>query len=305
MYEEEDAVAPFHETPFDQPSPKKTRTPNVGRRERTVSTAFGAGMALAGLVQLLRGRPVAGLLLVGGGGLLAQRGTSGFCRVYNALGYRADDADESSHPFNRFVHAARAVTVQRPPEEVFGFWRDYDNLPRIMPNLDHVEDRGATSHWTAEAPGGRRVSWEAMTVEERPNECIAWRSLDDADFQHHGVVTFRPAPGGRGTEVHVAMSWRPPAGIVGALAAKLSVVAPEMQLDKALRRMKQLLEAGEIATGESTSARDSDRRERTGEGSEKPAGGRIAVRTRPGMASVDEFTDVAPPPGERFGEAAS
>ncbi len=149
------------------------------------------------------------------------------------------------------VPVERAITIHRSPEDVYGFWRDFANLPRFMGHLESVEETGdRRSHWTAKAPAGRSVSWDAEVVEDRPNEVIAWRSLDGADVDNAGTVRFTPAPGGRGTEVHVSLRYDPPAGGLGAAVAKLFGEEPARQVRDDLFRLKQVLETGEVVRSE-------------------------------------------------------
>ncbi len=149
------------------------------------------------------------------------------------------------------VRVERSITVMRPIEEVFAFWKDYANLPRFMRHLISVETLGERrTRWTATGPAGVRVTWDAETTVERENEWIAWRSLANADVHHHGSVHFRPAPGGRGSEVHVSLQYLPPAGRLGRGIAWLFGEEPSHQIKEDLRRLKQLLETGEIALAE-------------------------------------------------------
>jgi uncharacterized membrane protein len=140
-----------------------------------------------------------------------------------------------------------ATTVTKPPEEVYAFWRQFDRLPTFMAHLDDVRATdGARSHWKASAPFGRSVEWDAETTEDVPGQRIAWRSLDGADIPNSGQVRFLPAPGGRGTEVHVTLSYEMPGGALGKAAAKYFGEEPSQQLDDDLRRFKQVLETGEV-----------------------------------------------------------
>jgi uncharacterized membrane protein len=146
------------------------------------------------------------------------------------------------------MRVKRAVTINRPVEEVYAFWRDFENLPRFMYHLEMVENTGVNrSHWVAKAPAGKTVEWEAEVTDDRPNEAIAWRSIgSDDDVHNSGVVRFLPAPGGRGTEIHVELQYDPPAGKAGALVAKLFGEEPAEQTSDDLRRLKQVLETGEV-----------------------------------------------------------
>ena len=145
------------------------------------------------------------------------------------------------------MNVKRAVTIRRSREELYAFWRHFENLPRFMYHLEQVRVLGSgRSHWTAKAPAGTTVEWDAEIVEDRPNERIAWRSLPNADVANRGSVEFRPAPGNRGTEVHVEMHYDPPGGKLGALIAKLFGEEPGEQIADDLRRLKQVMEVGEV-----------------------------------------------------------
>jgi uncharacterized membrane protein len=157
----------------------------------------------------------------------------------------------SSTLTHRTIRVQKSITVSRPPEEVYRFWHDFQNLPRFMHHLVSVQVTGERRlHWVAKAPGGKTVEWDAEIIDDRPNERIAWRSLAGADVDNSGSVRFERAPGGRGTEVRVEMQYSPPGGVIGATIAKLFGEAPEQQVQEDLRRFKQVMEAGEIAISE-------------------------------------------------------
>jgi uncharacterized membrane protein len=143
-----------------------------------------------------------------------------------------------------------AITVNRSPQDVYGYWRRLENLPRFMPHLQSVVETGPqTSHWVVTALG-TTVEWDAEITEDVPGERIAWRAVENADVPNEGHVTFGAAPGGHGTEVRVSMSYEPPAGKIGAVFAKILGTDPGQRLRGDLRRLKQLLETGEIPTTE-------------------------------------------------------
>jgi uncharacterized membrane protein len=147
----------------------------------------------------------------------------------------------------RGIRVRRTVTVLQSPEQVYEFWRDFRNLPRFMEHLESVEIlEGRRSRWRAKAPVGSNVEWEAEIVEDRPNEMITWRSLPGSEVDNTGSVRFLPAPGGRGTEIRVELEYDPPGGRLGAKVAKLFGEAPEQQVASDLRRLKQVLETGEV-----------------------------------------------------------
>ncbi len=154
------------------------------------------------------------------------------------------------------VHVVKAITINRPPEEVYRFWRDFANLPRFMSHLEevHVVDE-RRSHWRAKAPAGMTVEWGAEVTEERPSEIISWRSLEGADVPNEGTVRFKPGPRGRGTEVHVEMRYKPPAGRLGATLAMLFGEEPSQQAQEDLRNLKRVLETGEIIRSDASLGR--------------------------------------------------
>ena len=152
---------------------------------------------------------------------------------------------------DRGVKVTRAVTIRRPADMLYAFWRNVENLPRIIKHpvtITRVSD--LASHWAVSGPGDRKVEWDAVIINEHPNELIAWRSREEAEIPNAGTVRFHPAPGDEGTEVTVNLEYDPPAGKLGALLAKLTGEEPAQQVSEALRRFKALMEAGEIPTTE-------------------------------------------------------
>ncbi|AGY58791.1 SRPBCC family protein [Gloeobacter kilaueensis] len=213
---------------------------NVGEGERWVSLGSGAVLTLYGLS---RGNFGGFLLALLGGGLI-YRGASGNCQLYRALGV-STASGASSQP----VTVQHAVTINKPVEKVYRFWRDFENLPRFMQHLESVKVYDQErSHWIAKAPAGGKVEWDAEIIDEQENERIAWRSIAPADIDNSGVVRFAPAPEGRGTTVSVELTYAPPAGKVGAALLKLTGEEPDNQVKEDLRLFKQVMEAGEIAT---------------------------------------------------------
>jgi uncharacterized membrane protein len=145
------------------------------------------------------------------------------------------------------IEVTEAITINRPREEVYALWHNFENFPRFMAHLESVQMLDERrSHWKATAPAGAAVEWDAETIEDRPNELIAWRSLSDSQVPNSGQVRFRDAPGNRGTEVIVELKYQPPGGKIGALVAKLFGEEPSQQIKGDLRRLKQVMEVGEI-----------------------------------------------------------
>ncbi|MDP9397180.1 MAG: SRPBCC family protein [Actinomycetota bacterium] len=146
-----------------------------------------------------------------------------------------------------------SITVNRPVGEVYACWRDIERLPQFMAHLESVRVTGdGRSRWEAKAPLRTKVAWDAEIVADRPDELLAWRSVGNAAVENSGTVRFAPAPGGRGTEVRVELHYAVPGGRVGATFAKLLGEEPERQTRDDLRRLKQVLETGEVVRSEAS-----------------------------------------------------
>jgi len=212
---------------------------NIGYNERMAGAIGGPLLALYGLT---RGTPT-GLVLAAVGGYLLYRSLTGRCSIYRGLGVT------TARGANEPLHAEKSLTINRPAEDLYRFWRDFTQLPRFMKHLEAVRvNSDGRSHWVARGPAGSRVEWDAEITADRPNELIAWRSLEGASVDNSGAVRFETAPGGRGTVVRVALDYRPPAGALGAAVAQLFGEAPQQQIEGDLRRFKNIMEAGEIPT---------------------------------------------------------
>ncbi len=188
----------------------------------------GAGLALFGTTR----KSLPGAALAAGGGYLVFRGVR-----------------DLRNPAHQDVEVEKSLTILKSPEELYSFWRDFENLPRFMRHLrqvQRIDDR--RSRWTTNAPLGMTVSWEAEITHETPNQFLAWRSLPGSQIENEGSISFAPAPPGRGTEVRVALRYSPPAGRVGHIFATVFGRDAEQQVLEDLRRFKQLMECGEIPT---------------------------------------------------------
>jgi len=192
---------------------------NVGSLERTVSVAAGSILALSGLAR--RSAPGAIVALIGGA--MLHRGITGHCYAYQAFDIDTANEDGSSQrsieeTYQRGVTIETAMLINRPAEQLYAFWRDFTNLPKIMSHLESVTmldgSTGRRSHWVAKAPMvvGGRVEWDAELTADEPNRRIAWQSVGTNTVDSAGEVRFEKAPGDRGTEVHVRMVYVPPAG---------------------------------------------------------------------------------------------
>ena len=142
----------------------------------------------------------------------------------------------------------RAVTINKPVVEVFRYFRDFANLPSFMENVVSIDVKDSrTSHWVVKAPAGRTVEWDAVITDEVEDQYFTWESQPGADVPNAGRVEFRDA-GARGTVVTATIAYDPPLGIVGKIVAKMFQREPAIQARRDLRRFKQLMETGEIAT---------------------------------------------------------
>ncbi|MHC5675200.1 SRPBCC family protein [Nostoc sp.] len=218
-----------------------TGQPEASEVERWSSLIGGGAMVLMGLKQgSLRGV----LTALAGGGLIYQGATkqSTIEQAQSAIG------------INQPIKVEKTVTINKPADELYRYWHNFENLPTFMKHLKSVKVYDQKrSHWIANAPLGNSVEWDAEILEDRENEFISWASVEGADVDNSGFVRFQKAPGDRGTEVKIVLEYNPPGGILGATVAKLFGKEPEQQIGDELRRFKMLMEAGEIATTEGQS----------------------------------------------------
>jgi uncharacterized membrane protein len=187
----------------------------------------------------------AGLMLAAGAGaFLSTRKDKRHSSPDDAPGHTA------RRGFGAYDVVGRTVTIARPREELFAYWRDFANLATFMENIVSVKPTGDNGRavWTILAPAGRTVEVETEIVREEAGELIAWRSVEGSQIDTEGRVTFTDAPGERGTRVGVKVAYKPPAGELGRVVAKLFMREPEIQARHDLKRFKMLMETGEIAT---------------------------------------------------------
>ena len=149
----------------------------------------------------------------------------------------------------------RTVTIRKPRQELYDFWRDFSNLPQFMENVEHIARKGnskSRSTWTIKAPAGQTVDVETQVTDDVKGERIAWSSVEGSDIATEGYVEFSDAPGDRGTRVTLVIAYDPPAGTLGRTIAKIFLREPEVQARHDLKRFKMLMETGEIATSART-----------------------------------------------------
>jgi uncharacterized membrane protein len=209
---------------------------NVSPVERCISALTGGALIVQGARQ--GGWKGACMALLGAP--MVYWGATGHCSLYGATGMNTA----------RSFHGVRVedeVQIDSPPEAVYAYWRDFENLPQIMEHLQSVTVTGdGTSHWVTEGPAGRLVEWDAEVINEVRNEVIAWRSLSGSDITTVGSVNFYPLKDGNATLLKVVLEYDPPAGALGAAVAKLFGEDPAKQLADDLCRFKTSMEAGEL-----------------------------------------------------------
>jgi len=208
------------------------RRGRLAAAEPWASMIGGGALAVYGATR----RSVSGAALAAVGGLLVYHGAT------------AEKIPEQ-------IHIERSQTILKPVEEVYRFFRNFENLPRFMSHLESVRTTSDSrrSEWRARGPMHAKVTWHAEITDERENQYIVWRSLPGSDIENVGSVQFRKAPGERGTEVAVSLEYAPPAGKLGHELARLFGENPEQQIREDLRHFKQLMECGEIPTTEGQS----------------------------------------------------
>lgn len=197
-------------------------------------------------------RPTATPALALGVGVTLAAGAAAFLGSKLRQGRAPDDAPARAgrHRSGRYALVGRTVTIARPRAELFGYWRNFSNLPECMENVEKVEQTTAgTWCWTIRAPRGT-VEVETEIAAEAENELIAWRSVEGSEIATQGQVSFEDAPGDRGTRVTLEIAYDPPAGAAGRVIAKLFRREPAIQARHDLKRFKMLMETGEIATSE-------------------------------------------------------
>ena len=207
----------------------------------------GAALALSGLTKLTHKHVLPGVALMAAGGMFLYRGKTGHCDVFQAMGVDTAGTEDKG------LTVEKVLTINRSPQEVYDFWHNLENLPRFMRHLETVTTTGArTSHWKARGPAGVAVEWDAEMLEDYPGQKISWQSLGNADIPNEGTVEFVEAPGGRGTELKINLTYRPPGGTAAKVAAKVAHGINAQVIEADLKRLKQILETGETATAQFT-----------------------------------------------------
>lgn len=219
---------------------------NVSNSERWLSIAGGGMLAAWGLSRF----SLAGTLLAGVGAGLIYRGWTGHCRLYDAVGRSTAGAPDANTgvPAGPGCQVEKSIYVDRPAGELYSFWRNLENLPRVLSHLQSVTMNGNRSHWVARNPKGRAVEWDAELINDKPDLLIAWHSLPGAQVDTAGSVQFEGVLG-RGTDVRVKLKYDPPGRRVAAAIASLVDADAGTLIEQDLDRFKQLAESNQLPGG--------------------------------------------------------
>lgn len=221
-----------------------TAKENVNQVERIVSTVLGGAL----LIRSLARRSLSGEAI---GIALLCRGISGHSFLYQMLGVNTVNGRVRNETGASAIapKVERSITIEKPADELYRFWREPQKLSQIMGNFAEVtavSDNRA--HWQVHGPFGRNMEWDTQIVEDRPGQILRWESLEGAPLPNEGTLRFRPAPGDWGTEAMLCLRFDPPGGALGNRAMQRLNIVPRILADKVLRRFKSLAETGEIPT---------------------------------------------------------
>lgn len=215
---------------------QSTTKTTTDRAKRFASAAIGGTLVAFGLNR----RSLGGAATALAGGWLLYRGlrrSAGTGREFR----------KSEKPVATEVN--RSITIGKPADELYQFWRDPEQLSQIMGQFAEVTSADENRlRWSVSGPTGRSLSWETNIVEERPGEFFRWASVEGASVPNEGSIHFRPAPGDRGTEVTLRLQFDPPDALSDSPVTKLLGIVPDTLAGTALRRFKSLVETGEIPT---------------------------------------------------------
>ena len=223
---------------------------NVGSAERWASSLTGGVLTWYGLRRPFHA-PWSKVALGLAGLSLVYRGLSGRCQLYRSLGINTARSPSPARGVaaRQGCKVTKSITIQRPAEELYRWWRQLDQLPRAMAHvvsISPIDERH--SHWTARGPLGATLEWDAQIINEREPEMIAWRSLPGSQVDTAGSIHFQTLPADRGTEVTVSLKYDPPGGKLTTAVAEFLGAGLEGRVQQDLRRWKQLIETGEIST---------------------------------------------------------
>ena len=227
--------------------------------ERGLSLAAGAAFIIDAVsrrswISLITA-PVGAVLLAHGSSrvpLLDQVLPAG--RRQQAAGSQATEQQAAKR-----LAVTQSVTVNRSAQDLYEYWRNFENLPSFMQHVNEVQNRGdGLSHWRVDTPLGQplgtALEWTAEVTDDQPGQRIAWRTVPAAGnlVDNSGWVEFTPSPTGDSTGdaavVRAHIAYNPPGGVIGDALAALFQRVTEQQVKDDIRRFKAVMEAGEAPT---------------------------------------------------------
>lgn len=219
---------------------------NVGAVERIVSVTAG-GLLIAPMIKKRSLGSAVGAIC---GADLIWRGVTGRSPAYRALGVNTAIANKPGSQVSETApHVTQSITIGKPPEELYAFWHEPENMSRIMPDFVKVSfTADGVSHWKMNGPGKQVFEWESRQETEDSGRKLSWQSLPGTELPNHGSVEFHPAPNSLGTEVTLRMQFDPQMGRLGAQLARVLHTIPRAIAGQTLRRFKSVMETGEIPT---------------------------------------------------------
>ena len=147
------------------------------------------------------------------------------------------------------IRVNKAINIFAPIDEVYQFWRNFENFPLFMNHVKEISTQGDVSNWKVAGPVGSTVEFQSRVTQDIPNDMIAWETLPDSQVSSAGFVRFDENRDGS-TRVTVQMTYSPPAGVAGHAVAQLFGVDPRQAMHEDLIRLKTLLEEGKTSTDE-------------------------------------------------------
>jgi uncharacterized membrane protein len=232
----------FHASQLDLLDLSARHLPNVGPFERVLSVLLGTRCTMRSFERT----GLQSLAALGAGAFLLHRGLGGRCALYGALDL-VPDPRHARRGLRRALRIGASIEIEREPHEIHAFLRDSVRLGCALEGVRRVEEIDpVTSRWFASSgePGECETSWTVRVVEDVQSRRFAWESLEDGPFLHRGSIELVPAQRGTGTLVVLDVTWY--ARFAALTALRLRGRSPASRARSALRRAKELLEAGEV-----------------------------------------------------------
>jgi uncharacterized membrane protein len=223
---------------------------NVGEKERWLSILGGGALVLYGLKK--KSWPSLALALAGGA--FVYRGVTGHCPAYQALKMSSSDKDEELPrkddilPEAGWVNVEKSILIRKEPEALYAFLQNVENLPQILDHLESVRKKNHhLSHWIAKATKGTELEWEAEAIDEKLNEQVTWRALEEGGIDNLLSFRLEKDPSGEGSQARLLLQYNRDHSLLGAAFARL-FGNPEKVVEAALDRLKQIIETDEAAS---------------------------------------------------------